>query len=456
MKISEVIRVTPPSDSPESATELCLPLTYSDLFWFKLPPVERLFFYQLNELTPACFNSVVLPKLKRSLSLTLLHYLPVAGNLKWPPDQPKPVVLYTANDGVPLTVAESSPDFNLLTSNGIHDAVELHPLKPELIASDVSTSTVALQITLFPNMGFCIGITAHHAVLDGKTTTMFVKSWAHICNHGNKDNSTLPLELIPFFDRSVLKGPDGLDMLYLDQWLALSGSDSNKKSLEITTSGGGAPDLVRATFEITRDDLNKLRERVLSVVPHSGKDLHLSTFVLSYAYVTTCMVKARGDGERRVLLGFTVDCRSRLNPPVPENYFGNCNRGIFQVSKARDFLGERGFVYAVQKVGEMVKGLTEKGVLDGIEKDLTIVFDVLKQMAESEIQIISVAGSPRFGVYGSDLGWGKPKKVVIVSIDKSEAFSMAESRDGGGGVEIGLALKKNEMDKFSSLFLQHV
>ncbi|KAE8701057.1 putative HXXXD-type acyl-transferase family protein [Hibiscus syriacus] len=236
-------------------------------------------------------------------------------------------------------------------------------------------------------------------------------------------NSTLSLKLTPFFDRSVLKGLDGLNMLYLDQWLAISESNSNKKSLKIMRSigEGEAMDLVHATFEITRDDLNKLRERVLSEVADSGKGLHLSTFVLTYVYVTTCMVKARGgDGDRRVLLRFTVDCKSQLNPPVPENYFCNCNRGILQVTKARDFLGEQ------------------------------------RQIEESEIQAISVVGSPRFGVYGSDFGWGKPHKVVIISSDKNRAFSMAESRHGSGGVEVDLALKKHEMDTFSSLFLKHV
>ncbi|XVF07974.1 hypothetical protein REPUB_Repub06bG0185300 [Reevesia pubescens] len=119
MKILEVTRVTPSSNSADSAAaEFSLPLTFSDIFWFKLPPVERLFFYQLNELTPACFNSVILPKLKQSLSLTLLHYLPLAGNLKWPSNSPKPKIIYSPpNDGVALTVAESDADFNLLSSN---------------------------------------------------------------------------------------------------------------------------------------------------------------------------------------------------------------------------------------------------------------------------------------------------------------------------------------------------
>ncbi|KAB2075749.1 hypothetical protein ES319_A07G242500v1 [Gossypium barbadense] len=427
MEILEVTQVTPTFNSPKSTTEFRLPLTFSDIIWFKFPPVERLFFYQFDELTPACFNSVILPKLKRSLSLTLVHYLPLADNL---------------NDGV-------------------YDAAELHPLKPDLVISDVSASAIALQVTLFPNKGFCIGITAHHAVLDGQTTTMFIKSWAYICKQGNDENSPLPPELTPVFDRSVLKGPDGLDMLYLNQWLASSWSDSDtsKKSLKIMTSAGGggaASDLVRATFEITREDFKKLRERVLSKLSDSAKEVHLSTFVLSFAYVATCMMKARRDGDRKVAFAFTADCRPRLNPPVSQNYFGNCNRPKIEVAKARDFLDENGFVFAVQKTSGMVKALTERWVLEGMEKMLSYCFDVLKEASESKLQIISVAGSPRFGVYGIDFGWGKPQKVVVVSIDKSGAISMAESRDGSGGVEIGLALNKHEMNNFSWLFPRYV
>ncbi|TYH64500.1 hypothetical protein ES332_D07G271300v1 [Gossypium tomentosum] len=412
MEILEVTQVAPISNSPESTTEFRLPLTFSDIFWFKLPPVERLFFYQLDELTPACFNSVILPKLKRSHSLTLVHYLPLAGNLKWPPNEPKPIILYTPNDGVSLTVAHSDADFNILSSDGVYDAAELHPLKPDLVTSDVSASAIAVQVTLFPNKGFCIGITAHHAVLDGQTTTM-----------------------------SVVKGPDGLDMLYLNQWLASSGSDSDtsKKSLKITTSAGGgaASDLVRATFEITREDLKKLRERVLPKLPASGKEVHLSTFVLWFAYVTTCMVKARGgDGDRKVAFAFTADFRPLLNPPVSQNYFGNCNRPKFVMAKARDFLDENGFVFAVQKASGMVKDLMERWVLEGMEKILSYSLDVLKEASESNLQIITVAGSPRFGVYGTDFGWGKPHKVVIVSIEKNGAISMAESRDGSGGLKL--------------------
>ncbi|KAK4849708.1 hypothetical protein QYF36_000099 [Acer negundo] len=38
------------------------------------------------------------------------------------------------------------------------------------------------------------------------------------------------------------------------------------------------------------------------------------------------------------------------------------------------------------------------------------------------------------------------KKVEIVSIDKTGSVSLAESRRGHGGVQVGLVLDKNEMD----------
>ncbi|OMO85891.1 Transferase [Corchorus olitorius] len=459
MKIVEVTRVTPSSNSPNSALEFSLPLTFFDIFWFKHPPVERLFFYQLDDLTPARFNSEIVPKLKQSLSLTLLHYLPLAGNLRWPSDSPKPIILYTPNDGVSLTVAESNADFDLLSSNGIYEAAELRPLTPELITSDDSASTIALQVTLFPNKGFCIGITAHHVVLDGQTTTLFFKSWAYICKQGNiYENSPLPPNLTPFFDRSVIKDPNGVDMLYLNQWLAALGSvnsdSNNHKSLKVFPHKAEAPNLVRATVEISREDLKRLRERILPHFSDSAKELHLSTFVLTLAYLTTCIIKARGgDGAG---IGFIIDCRSRLNPPVPQNYFGNCNTGTLTMMKARDHLfDENGFVFAVKKVSDTVKESLEKGVLQGIENKLAFLFELGMELWKSGLPIISVAGSPRFEVYGCDFGWGKPLKVVVVSLD-SNAISMAESRDGSKGVEVGLALKKHEMDNFSSLFLSDV
>ena len=41
-----------------------------------------------------------------------------------------------------------------------------------------------------------------------------------------------------------------------------------------------------------------------------------------------------------------------------------------------------------------------------------------------------------------------------MSIDRTGSVSLAESRRGHGGVEVGLVLDKNEMDAFASFFNQ--
>ncbi|GAU29172.1 hypothetical protein TSUD_275910 [Trifolium subterraneum] len=69
-------------------------------------------------------------------------------------------------------------------------------------------------------------------------------------------------------------------------------------------------------------------------------------------------------------------------------------------------------------------------------------------------RLFSIAGSPRFEVYSFDFGWGKPKKVDVTSIDKTGAFSLSESRNNDGGVEIGLALNKQQMEEFAQVFVQ--
>ncbi|PQQ10726.1 phenolic glucoside malonyltransferase 1-like isoform X1 [Prunus yedoensis var. nudiflora] len=66
---------------------------------------------------------------------------------------------------------------------------------------------------------------------------------------------------------------------------------------------------------------------------------------------------------------------------------------------------------------------------------------------------MGVAGSPRFGIYDTDFGWGRPSKVEVVSIEETGAMSLAESRDGiPGDVEVGLVLEKHHMQAFASLF----
>ncbi|OMO57355.1 Transferase [Corchorus olitorius] len=458
VKIVEVSRVTPSPHSPSSAKEFSLPFTFLDTFCFKVPPVQLVYFYKFTASTsdPSYFNLAILPKLKQSLSLALLHYLPLAGNIRWPSAAPKPFLLYTPNDdGVSFTVAESDGlgDFDRLIANHeIHESKDFYALVPELMMSDDIAAILSLQITLFPHQGFSIGYTIHHSVLDGTSVIMFVNSWAYLCKQGNKPNSySLPPELTPFYDRSCIKDPSGLDLIYLNNWIARSNSDpKTNKSLKIWQNSGVPPDSqARATFELTRQDINKLREKVLSK-SDKGKQLHLSTFVISYAYVATCLVKLKGEKcRRKVGLAIPVNYRKRLHPPLPATYLGTCGASHLAFGEATKLMDDNGIVFAAELLSDIVKSLDKEQVVQGTETKLLNLFSIGQ---DSQVELLSAGGYPKFNFYGADFGWGNPKKVECL-LPKAGAFSMFGSSDGSGGVEINLALKKHEMETFAALFI---
>ncbi|KAI9086088.1 hypothetical protein K1719_031921 [Acacia pycnantha] len=426
MKVLEVGLVAPPPETTTStaASETSLPLTFFDILWARFPPVERLFFYKVPN-PPSCHFHSLLPKLKHSLSLTLRHFLPLAGNIIWPPHSPKPFIRYVSGeDGVSLTVAESDADFNRVSGFDFSEADESRRLVPHLTVSDEKASVMSLQITLFPNSGFSIGIATHHATMDGKSSTLFMKAWAYLCSNLGESSSSssvssLPENLRPSFDRSVIIDPSGkISETFANFYLKQDGP--NNRSLMLwDVKKNGQEKLIRGTFELLPSSIKKLKKSAESKM--NNKKLHVSTFSVTCAYAINCLVKVEETKQDKVLFILSVDYRSRLDPQIPSAYFGNCIGAIEAVVETKNLLGDDGFIVALEAMSESLK---------------------------------SLEGSPRFEVYNSDFGWGRPKKVEIVSIDNTGAFSLSDSRNGNGGIEIGLVLSKPKMEAFSALFVK--
>ncbi|WZZ01583.1 hypothetical protein YC2023_073911 [Brassica napus] len=401
--VTKISRVNPATNSSHDTTNsLVLPLTFFDLRWVKFHPTERVIFYKLDKDNSSreSFHSLILPKLELSLSAVLRHYLPLAGRLRWDPQDTKPHILVLPNDSVKLIVAESDADFSIISGKGLRPETEIRSLVPEFPVACDSPSVLALQVTLFPNQGFCIGVAAHHSVMDGKTVVRFIKSWAHLCNH---ETMSLPENLTPFLDRTVINVPASLDAKILEILLYFSEEKDDVRSLKLPPMEKISPEVVRITLELTPENIEKLRERAKKESTRS--QLHLSMFVVANAYLWTCLVKTRGgEVDRPVRFMYAADFRNRLIQPVPETYFGNC---VFPLGC---YGYKAGFLWEKMDGTKRVKPGTQSG---------------------------SVAGSNRFGLYTADFGWGKPVNSEIVSIDRNEAFSMSERRDGPGGVEIG-------------------
>jgi len=454
-KIIEIFNVAP-SSQVELPSETSLPLTFFDILWLRLPPVQRVFFYEFPHQT-SIFINTLLPKLKQSLSLTLSHFYPLLGHLIWPNDSHKPIIKFIKGNTLSLTIAESHADFNHLSSKNLSEATQIHDLLPNLNISHDQASILALQVTVFPSNGFSIGITSHHAVLDGKTSTSFIKSWAYLCRKLENEVSELesplclPHEFCPFYDRKVIKDPNELEAKYISDWLKQGGT--NNRSLMVWDLQV-PEDSFRGLFQLSRLDIEKLKEFVVSKqkgTRNENKNLHLSTFVVSIAYALVCRMKAEKLENKNVVIGLTIDCRNRLEPPTPATYFGNCIGARLAIVKTNELLGEDGLIVAVEVLSEALETL-KYGVLNGAENWSSWL---LEGLAIADVKTIGVAGSPKFEVYGTDFGCGKPKKVEMVSIDRTGAFCLSDSRNGDG-VEIGFVSNKKAMEAFASLFVKGI
>jgi len=443
MKVVEVFKVAPTSESNELPTEKTLPLTFFDILWLRLPPVQRIFFYEFPHPTSLFFDTL-LPKLKHSLSLALAHFFPLAGHLTWPLHSQKPIITYKTGDTVSLTVAESDADFNHLAGTDLSEAREIHQLLPHLTISHDQANVLALQVTLFPNSGFSIGITSHHAVVDGKTSTSFIKSWAYLCRDQQQSPFPLPPQLSPFYDREVIQDPNHLEQKFLSDWLKQDGP--NNRSL-VVWDLQVPEDATRGVFHLSRSDIEKLRQIVVSKKKGNSSNLRLSTFVLAVGYAWVCRVRAEKTENKMVMLALNVDCRGRLEPAVPATYFGNCVGARIASAETSEILGEDGLIVAVDAVHESLESLKE-GALSGAENWSKWLLEGFKVDAK----IVGVAGSPRFEAYSNDFGWGRPKKVEMASIDRTAAFCLSDSRSGDG-VEIGFVSTKQAMQTFASLLL---
>ncbi|KAK1412214.1 hypothetical protein QVD17_33268 [Tagetes erecta] len=440
---SPVITVLQKSQvSPPAAVvgDRSLSLSYFDFLWLRQPPIHYLFFYDLS-ITQTHFIETIVPSLKHSLKITLQHFFPFAGNLiVFHSSTKKPEIQYVEGDSVAVTFAECNLDFNQLTKNCPRDCELFYHLTPLLGKIDKTSDSTkiplfSVQVTLFPNSGISIGMTNHHCLGDASARFCFLKAWTSIARSGS-DESFLANGALPFYDR-VVNNPK-LEKSYLN-----FGNVETFNEFELPKLCGPS-DKVRATFILSRTMLDSLKKLVSTEQPTLA---YVSSFTITCAYIWSCIASTK-EGDELQLFGFTIDCRARMNPPLPATYFGNCVGGCMAVEKTTKLKGKDGFVNAAKLIGENLhKTLTDK---DGVVKEIESFGDFLSDGVPTTL--IGVAGTPKLKFYDMDFGWGKPKKIETVSIDYSSSISLNASREKSEDVEIGVSLPTSEMETFVRAF----
>ncbi|KAJ6804634.1 malonyl-CoA:anthocyanidin 5-O-glucoside-6''-O-malonyltransferase-like [Iris pallida] len=432
-------------------------LSSFDAIWIGFPPVQRLLLYTDTRGGTDDF-SVLVDCLKSSLSSTLLDFLPLAGKLTYVPSTGDVEIDYS-DPGFSFDVAESDMDLQRLAADEVHDTESYLKLVPSVDMSELPFWPFAVQVTLFKCGGVAIGYAAHHTVVDGKGLWQFVEAWTATCRSA-MSGKPRPEYRLPSYDRTAIKHPRSREETARE---ILHASSPNLPIVRSPTLNfvAGRHNLVRRTFVLDAPAIRSLKQRATqhyNGIVHNGNGIvhngngnggnatrPPSTFLAIAAHSWSCFVRAKAlDPDDDTVFSFMADCRNRLEPPVEEGYFGNCVKFMYVRALVREVTAEGG--RACSKIGESIRGI-------GLEDPLADVDSWVADFAALPYaRTTNVSASPRFRVYETDFGFGRPDRVELVSMNHEGEVAMVGGKEEGS-VQVTAALNRDQMDAYAKLFL---
>lgn len=354
-------------------------------------------------------------RLKKSLSDALTRFYPLAGRVK------DSVYIDCNDEGIYYVEAEAKSQL----VEFLHDPIpaEINKFLPFEL-DDVNEFPLVVQATFFTCGGVAVGLGMSHKVGDGLSLFMFINSWADIARgNGHTDTVTPRFASATLFPPRSLKGFEPSTGIVKENIVA--------KRFLFDASSIAA---LRAKYDDTR--------RV-----HPTRVEALSAFIWC-RFMAATQSKSNPAGKIYTVL-HAVNLRTRMDPPLSVNYFGNISRIAISIpSVDSDDDGCRGVVNQVRdsisKVNaEYVKKLQESDWLG----HLNFMKERTAQIRKGDVVSFSFTSLCRFPIYDADFGWGKPVWVSAARLPFKNLVTFIDTKSGNG-IEAWINLKEEDMAKF--------
>ena len=402
----------------------------------------------------------VVERMRDSLSSVLVHYYPLAGRLNL--IEGGRMKLDCNAKGAMLLEAESTKS---LAEYG--DFSPKEPIKELIPMVDYSQPIEELplflaQLTRFhDDEGIAIGIACCHPLCDGLNAVRFTNAWAKVAR-----GDTLGPDEMPFLDRTVLRSPhpplprrfDHPELKPLP--LIIGSCDYTEEKKKKTTF---------ALLKLTSEQVEKLKKRANNNgQSHKQGSRPYSRYEAIGAHIWRCASKARElDENQPTLVRFHGDIRNRLNPPLPQNYFGNA---LAPTVTPKCCIGEiitQPLSYAAQKIREAVDRLTNEYIrsqLDFIARQDQLDFMRPFFFGQEERRDAPFYGNPNLSltswislpVYEADFGWGKPIHVGPGAICPYDRATIVQSPSGDGSIVVFIHFQIVHMQQFVKFFWEDI
>ncbi|XP_039142996.1 uncharacterized acetyltransferase At3g50280-like [Dioscorea cayenensis subsp. rotundata] len=281
---------------------------------------------------------------------------------------------------------------------------------------------LAVQLTVLAD-GIFLACSFNHAVGDGTSYWYFMNTWAEICrSESSQGHRHVPLDRY-FMDEA--KPPIKL-------------SFSNESEFIVRYS---PPPLREKMFHFSSEALAKLKAKANE--EHGTSNI--SSFQSLSALMWQCIIRAwRLPAEQVTSCRLAIQNRSRLQPPLSPNYFGNSIDGISSAAKVGELLAN-GIGWAAWAIHEAVVAHTDDVIRGNVRKWVEAPVIYNGGMLDGKFCVL-MGSSPRFDMYGCEFGWGKAVALRSGAASKFEGkVSSYPGWEGGGSVDLEVCLSTEAM-----------
>nr|WKA69990.1 putative acyltransferase 9 [Crocosmia x crocosmiiflora] len=364
--------------------------------------------------------------MKAALAKALVAFYPLAGRLVADWDG-RPEIDCTG-DGVLFVLARSNRSIKEFGDFAPSPEIR-QMLVPSVESADPPSILFMVQVTLFKWNWVTLGIGLHHMATDGKSLFHFINYWANITR------GITELATPPFLDRAALRSrtPPNAD-LFRD-----AGHNLNSTT---------------ATAKLIQSSILKLSGGQVTLLKDRSKQQ--STFRAVVAHVWRCACMVRGltpDQVTRVYL--VVDVRKRLNPPLPDGYFGNAVCRVSAIATAREIMSSS-ISFGADKIRCAIDRVTDayvRSAIDYVElqKNEGKIESYANRFSTADLIANSWLAFPTHDV---DFGCGKPEFMGRAIMLAGGIVYVVSDKDGG--VSIPISLEMPNMERFKKVFYEEL
>ncbi|KAG6517950.1 hydroxycinnamoyltransferase-like [Zingiber officinale] len=290
------------------------------------------------------------------------------------------------------------------------------------------------QVTHFKCGGAALGVGTQHHVVDGSSAIHLMNSWTDVARG-------VGIAVQPVIDRTLLRArdPPNPSFTHIEY--------QPPPSMNTSAAQVASPAAVRI-FKLTREQLNLLKAKA----PPGDS---YSTYVLLAAHVWRCVCLARDlPPDQMTKMYIATDGRQRVQPPLPQGYFGNAIFTTTPIAAAREVTSPEG--------GPSPAAKTIKEALVRMDTNyLQSALDYLEMQPNLEALVrgahtyrcptLGLTSWTHMPIYDIDFRWGRPIFMGPARIGYEGLAFVLPSAAGDGGLSVAISLQPDHMLKFQKL-----